>query len=91
MYSSVFWVITRCKVVCNRRLGTPYWSLLQESKCPIFLDIFILEDGDQKVVPKPRFQTTLRHIITQKTEEFSSIAAEACDLARAYLCHAGSH
>ena len=36
---------------------------------------------DQYVIPKRRYQTTLRCLITQKTEEFGSTAAEACDLA----------
>ena len=36
-------------------------------------------------VPKRRFQTTLRRVITQKTEEFSSTAAEAYDLATLHL------
>ena len=37
--------------------------------------------SNKKVVPKRRFQTTLRRKITQKTEEFSSTAAEAYDIA----------
>jgi hypothetical protein len=37
---------------------------------------------DLQVVPKRRFQTTLHRLITQKTYEFSSTAAEVNDLAR---------
>jgi hypothetical protein len=33
------------------------------------LDSLILEDGTREVVLKRRFQTTLRRVITQKTEE----------------------
>ena len=59
----VFWVVTR------RR-----WFDTDVSELPIdrshlegrsFLDSLILEDG---IVPKRRFQTTLRHVTTQKTQ-----------------------
>jgi hypothetical protein len=54
--SSVFCVVTRCKVVLYRHFGsTP------------------LKDGGQWIVPKRRFQTTLRRVITQKMEEFIDI------------------
>jgi hypothetical protein len=36
----------------------------------------------EQVVPKHPFQTTSHRVITQKTEEFSSTAAEAIDLAQ---------
>jgi hypothetical protein len=31
----------------------------------------------EQMAPKRRFVTTLRHVITQETEEFSSTATEA--------------
>jgi hypothetical protein len=31
------------------------------------------------IVPKRRFQPTLRRAVSQKIEEFTSAAAEACD------------
>ena len=67
MNSYVFCVLTRSKVVWNRRFGTKYRSHLQGRCCPRrpFLR------WDRYVVPKRRFQTTLRRVITQKTEEFN--------------------
>ena len=53
-------------LVSNRCFGTAYQSHLQGSSCP----------------RKIRFQTNLHHITTQKTEEFSSVAAQAWDLGR---------
>ena len=53
----------------NRRFGTTYRvssSMVKFSK---------------KVVPKRQLLTVSRRSVTQKTEEFSSTAAEACDLA----------
>jgi hypothetical protein len=72
---SVFWVITRHKTVSNRRFGTTYWSHIQGSS-------FKEHDPwrwDWQTVTKRRFHTTLRRVITQKTEQFSSTAAEAYD------------
>jgi hypothetical protein len=67
MNSYVFCVLTRSKVVLNRRFGTKYRSHLQGRCCPRrYLR------WDRYVVPKRRFQTTLRSVITQKTEEFNS-------------------
>ena len=43
---------------------------------------FTLQDGTRQVVPQRRFQTTSRGVITQKSEEFSSTAAEVYDLAK---------
>ena len=71
---SVFWVVTQCKVVWNRCVGTTYRSHLQGSSCPRRI-------WDREVIPKRRLKTTLLLVITQKTEEFSSVAAETNDLA----------
>ena len=46
---------------------------------------------EPKIVPKRRFQTTWRRLITQKTEELSSTAAKASDLTTLLLTHHPSH
>jgi hypothetical protein len=77
--SSVFWVITRRRLVKHRRFGTTYRSHLQGSSV-FFLGHLILEDGTRQVVPKRRCLTNLPRVMTQKTEEVRKTAAEANDL-----------
>jgi hypothetical protein len=64
--SSVFWVTTRREVVQNEVSG-----LLGQEAWPLKME---------PTVPKRRFQTTSRHVITHRTKEFSTAAAEAYDL-----------
>jgi hypothetical protein len=71
--SSLFWVITRRKVVWNRRFENAYLSHRQGTASPW--------RWTRDVIPKRRFQTTSSRVITQKKEEFSSTAAETYDLA----------
>jgi hypothetical protein len=76
----LFLVITWRKVVWNRRFGSIYRFHLQEWSC----SNLTLEDRtrwNRKTDPKRQSKTVLRDIITQKTEEFSSTAAEAQDVA----------
>jgi hypothetical protein len=61
-------------------LGLPVGSTFEGQ------DVFFLAFEDWTgssglVVLKRQFRTTLCHVITQKTEEFSTTAGEACDLA----------
>jgi hypothetical protein len=78
----IFWVITRRDVVWNRRFGITYRSHLQGSKCPNQEGLLHPWSSDRQVVLKRRYKTTVRRIITQKTEEFSSTAAKVYCLAQ---------
>lgn len=80
--SSVLWVITRPKVVSNWCFRSTHRSRLQGSSCRLAQLQPWRWDG--RVHSKRRFHTTLRRLITQKKEEFSSTTAEniscACSL-----------
>jgi hypothetical protein len=58
MHSSVFWVVTRRVVVLHWLFGTTYLSHVQDPW-----------RWDRYVVPKRRYETTLRCARTQKTED----------------------
>jgi hypothetical protein len=62
--------------VLNRCFWNTSRSHRQGSNCPRW---------DRQVLSKRRFLTTLRRVITQKTENFSSTAAEANYLATLHL------
>ena len=67
-----FQEVTQSKVGWYRRFGTTYRFHLQGSsipRCHHSLDCLTLED----VVPKRRYQITLRHVTTQKTEYFNNL------------------
>jgi hypothetical protein len=60
--SSVFWVIMRREVVQTDVSGLPIGSPFNGQA--------VLEYGTPYVVPKRRFNTTSRRVITKKMEEF---------------------
>ena len=74
MNSSVFWVITQRRLVSNRRFGNTYPVFKGQA---VFLKMGQIGISEMAVLNK----STLRNIITQKTEEFSSTVVEAYDLA----------
>ena len=52
--------------------GLPIGPIFKDQNVqPVFLDSFTLED-ETYVAPKRRYQTTLRRVTTQKTEEFKT-------------------
>ena len=61
---SVFWVITRCKMVFNRRFETTYRSHFE----------------GLSLTARCLFQTTLRSVKTQETEELICFSSLACVL-----------
>ena len=65
MKYSTFWVVTQRKVLLYWRFGTTFRSHLQGLRR---LDRW---RWDCYVVPKRRYQTTLRCVTTQKTEHFN--------------------
>jgi hypothetical protein len=69
-----FGLLRRREVVRNRRFGTTYQCHLEGSRS--FLGHLNPWSCDRQVIPKRRFWTTSRRIITQKTKEFNSTAAD---------------
>ena len=69
---------------CRGLLDGVWWFETYVSGLPIGSILTLQYDPWRRawyVVPKRRFQTTSRRVITQKTEEFTSTEAEAYDLA----------
>ena len=84
--SRLKWILPPSGLLCGVRWfetdvsGLPVGAILKGQAIHNFLDSWTLVDDTRQVIPKRQFRNTLHRVITQKTEEFRSTAAEAHDL-----------